>query len=188
MTHKVKTEEKEQIVQIEEPSEPTNNVSLCETNEILENDFDDMLPKMNVSIPTGQNPVVTDASALISDTQYLGVLNEIMTNIRDDRKQVSDYIDNMADMVINDGDATTSSKEALVNLVKIKVDLQDKMLKAADLMTRIKLKNTYAYSGPHLNAMQQNNFNIGAEANADFSRKDLIRAINNAQKKKEKDE
>jgi hypothetical protein len=107
-----------------------------------------------------------------------------MNNIREDRKQVSDYIDNIADMVINDGDATTSSKEALVNFVKIKTDLSDKMLKAADLMTRLKLKNTYAYSGPHLNAMQQNNFNIGGES-TDFSRKELIRAINSAKKKKD---
>lgn len=146
-------------------------------SEVDEEDID-LLPQMNVSVPENR-----DATALISDDQYLGVLDEIMTNIREDRKQVSDYIDNIADMVINDGDATTSSKEALVNLVKIKTDLQDKMLKAADLMTRLKLKNTYAYSGPHLNAMQQNNFNIGADA-TDFSRRELIRAINNAKKKK----
>ena len=66
---------------------------------------------------------------------------------------------------------------------KIKTDMQDKMLKTADLMTRLKLKNTYAYSGPHLNAMQQNNF-IGSDT--DFSRKELIKAINNAKKKKDK--
>jgi hypothetical protein len=87
-------------------------------------------------------------------------------------------------MVINDGDATTSTKEALVNLIKTKVDLQDKMLKAADLMTRLKLKNTYAYSGPHLNALQQNNINIGTD-NTNFNRKEIIRAINHAKKKKE---
>jgi hypothetical protein len=136
-------------------------------------------PTMNVGMP--EKPV--DATMLISDEKYLSVLDEIINNIRDDRKQVSDYIDNIADMVINDGDATTSSKEALVNLVKVKTDLQDKMLKAADLMTRLKLKNTYAYSGPHLNAMQQNNYNINSEG-TDFNRKELIRAINNAKKKK----
>lgn len=134
---------------------------------------------MNVAGPTQQ---VSDAAMLISDQQYLGVLEEIMVCIRDDRKQVSDYIDNMADMVINDGDTTTATKEALVNLVKIKTDLQDKMLKAADLMTRLKLKNTYAYSGPHMNAIQQNNLNINGDAQ-DFSRRELIRAINHAKKK-----
>jgi type I restriction-modification system DNA methylase subunit len=125
---------------------------------------------------------VSDAAMLIPDEQYLGVLEEIMGCIRDDRKQVSDYIDNMADMVMNDGDPTTATKEALVNLVKIKTDLQDKMLKAAELMTRLKMKNTYAYSGAHMNAIQQNNLNIGADAQ-DFSRRELIRAINHAKKK-----
>lgn len=173
MTNKSKVEEKqEQTITLEELPE---TVSLCES-EFSEDELD--LPQMNVTVPTQ----VSDASALISDSQYLGVLDEIMNNIREDRKQVSDYIDNIADMVINDGDATTSSKEALVNFVKIKTDLSDKMLKAADLMTRLKLKNTYAYSGPHLNAMQQNNFNIGGES-TDFNRKELIRAINNAKKK-----
>jgi hypothetical protein len=58
------------------------------------------------------------------------------------------------------------------------------MLKTADLMTRLKLKNTYAYSGPHLNAMQQNNININSDG-TEFSRKEIIRAINKAKKKKE---
>jgi len=135
---------------------------------------------MNLNVPEPQKP----NDALISDDQYLGVLNEIVNNIRDDRDQVNEYIDTFANMVLNDGDATTSSKEALINLVKTKVDLQDKMLKAADLMTRLKMKNTYAYSGSHLNAMQQNNFNIGAD-NTTFDRKEFIRAINKAKKKKE---
>jgi len=173
---KPKVEEKEQPVHLEEiPAEITPK------GELVEEDLDVLFPPMNVSAPTQQ---VSDAALLISDAQYLGVLEEIMTSIRDDRKQVSDYIDNMADMVINDGDTTTATKEALVNLVKIKTDLQDKMLKAADLMTRLKLKNTYAYSGPHMNAMQQNNINIGSDA-PDFSRRELIRAINHAKKKKE---
>jgi hypothetical protein len=51
-------------------------------------------------------------------------------------------------------------------------------------MTRLKLKNTYAYSGPHLNALQQNNINIGTD-NTNFNRKEIIRAINHAKKKKE---
>lgn len=175
-----KTIIEEQVVD----SVPLEVISQEDTNFIEELDIEQNFlvpdpPTMNVAVP--EKPV--DATMLISDEKYLSVLDEIINNIRDDRKQVSDYIDNIADMVINDGDATTSSKEALVNLVKVKTDLQDKMLKAADLMTRLKLKNTYAYSGPHLNAMQQNNYNINSEG-TDFNRKELIRAINNAKKKK----
>ena len=173
-----------EVVVLEEISSDSSNASLAQQpmGEISSEDLDGFsTPQMNVSVP---DPAATDASHLISDDQYMGVLEEIMTGIREDRKQVSDYIDNFADMVINDGDATTSTKEALVNLVKVKTDIQDKMLKVADLMTRLKLKNTYAYSGPHLNAMQQNNYNIGTD-NSDFNRKELIRAINHAKKKKE---
>lgn len=149
-------------------------------NEIRQEDIEDMVPKMNINVVAGE--VSKPGELLISDDQYLDVINNILKDIKEDRKQVDDYIDNFAEMVMNDGDATTSSKEALVNLVKIKTDLQDKMLKAADLMTRLKLKNTYAYSGPHLNAMQQNNFNIGSET--EINKKELIKAINQAKKKK----
>lgn len=166
--NKTKQEENKQNISVEIISDE-KNTSIEEINE------SETVPTMNVNVP--QQP--QDVAMLISDDEYLGVLREIMGNIREDRKQVSDYIDNIADMVINDGDATTSSKEALVNFVKIKTDLSDKLLKTADLMTRLKVKNTYAHSGPHLNAMQQNNF---IEA-PDMSRREIIRAINKAKKK-----
>jgi hypothetical protein len=153
-------------------------------NDISQNDEDtieSMIPSMNLSVPENGVP---KENHLISDEKYLEVIDEIMTNMREDRKEVTNFIDTFSNMVINDGDATTSTKEALVNLIKTKVDLQDKMLKAADLMTRLKLKNTYAYSGPHLNALQQNNINIGTD-NTNFNRKEIIRAINHAKKKKE---
>jgi hypothetical protein len=180
MNNKPKIEELTKEIHMEEIIQET----VYEPDEITSDELDDLLPQpaMNVAVPTLEK--APDASALISDDQYLGLLDEIINNIREDRKQVSEYIDNMADMVINDGDATTSTKEALVNLVKVKTDLQDKMLKLADLKTRLKLKNTYAYSGPHLNAMQQNNYNIGTDG-TEFNRKELIRAINNAKKKKD---
>jgi len=180
------TKQEQKIDEVEVVIEPPtieqepqkSNFVLELNNEISPEDIEGMIPKMNVALNTTEEP----KEMLISDEQYLGVINGILTEIREDRKQVSDYIENFAEMVINEGDATTSSKEALINLVKIKTDLQDKMLKAADLMTRLKLKNTYSYSGPHLNAMQQNNFNMGPEA--DFDKKGLIKAINQAKKKK----
>lgn len=113
--------------------------------------------------------------ALISDEKYLSMLNEIVINIRDDREQVNDFIDNFAELVINGGDATTSSKEALVNLVKVKVDLQDKMLKALGEMGRIKLKNL----NPSYNNVQE------TPQPTNFNKKELIRALNKAKKEKE---
>jgi hypothetical protein len=178
MTNKPIIEEKEEIVHMEAiPDETVSSYMRKPESEVSEEEIN--FPHTNMNASTPAQPVNQDA--LISDSQYLILLNEILSNIRDDRKQVSDYLDGFADMVINEGDATTSSKETLVNLVKTKVDLQDKMLKVADLMTRLKLKNTYAYSGPHLNDTQ-NNFSSDS---TNFSRKELIKAINNAKKKKD---
>lgn len=162
------------------PTEEKEVVEIEEAEEVQESDFDLPAPQMNLSTPQPQN----DPAMLIPDDKYLQTLEEIMDDIREDRKQVADYVDNFADMVINDGDASTSSKEALVNLVKIKTDMSDKMIKIADLMTRLKAKNTYAHSGAHMNAVQQNNYNFDS-TQTDFNRKELIRAINHAKKKKD---
>ena len=165
--------EKPELVEVEKVVE----------SEILEADVvENILPPMNINVPNAAQ--MPEQKQLISDEQYLSTIDEILNNMREDRKQVSDFIDTFADMVLNDGDATTSSKEALINLIKTKSDIQDKMLKAADLMTRLKMKNSYAFSGPHLNALQQNNINIGQD-NTNFNRKEIIRAINAAKKKKD---
>ena len=94
---------------------------------------------------------------------------------------MSGFIDTMAEMVINDGDATTSSKEALVNLIKIKVDMTDKMSKVADMMTRVKLKEKDTFP-KYLATNQNNTINI----NESGSRRNLIEAINKAKNNKEK--
>lgn len=78
--------------------------------------------------------------SIISDESLLGVYGEIMDNLRDDRTQVASLVDTFSNMVLNDGDSSSASKEALVNLVKTKIEASDKMARIADLMTRIKLK------------------------------------------------
>lgn len=172
------TENSEEIYTKKENIELVGEI-IEDSKEIHPDDIKDLMPKEEKSEIIINQENTQDV--LISDEKYLSVMNNILNEIRDDRKQVDNYIDNFAEMVMNDGDATTSSKEALVNLVKIKTDLQDKMLKAADLMTRIKLKNPYAYSGPHLNALQQN-ININSEN--ELNKKELIKAINQAKKRK----
>lgn len=79
-------------------------------------------------------------ASIISDEALLGVYGEIMDNLRDDRNQVSGLVDTFSNLVLNDGDSSTASKEALVNLLKTKIETSDRMAKIADLMTRIKLK------------------------------------------------
>lgn len=99
-------------------------------------EIDQLMPQMNVNMPIQQQE-----NNIITDEALLGVYDEIMTNLRDDRKEISNLLDNFTEMVINGGDGTSASKEALVNLIKIKSDSADKMAKVADLMTRIKLRS-----------------------------------------------
>ena len=82
-----------------------------------------------------------EEASIISDEMLLGVYGEILDNIRQDRVQVDSFLNDFAEMVINGGDSTSASKEAVVNLLKAKMDAADKMAKVADLMTRLKLKD-----------------------------------------------
>jgi len=80
------------------------------------------------------------STELVSDEAILGIYSEILGHIRKNKDQTQELLDNFAEMVFNEGDASNSSKEALVSLVKARSDESDKMIKIADLMTRIKLK------------------------------------------------
>ena len=81
-------------------------------------------------------------------------------------------------MIINDGDASSASKEAIVNLLKIKSDTSDKMSKVADLMTRVKLKEKDTF--PRYLAAQQNNKVV-----IEGSKRDLLKSISKITNKKE---
>lgn len=151
--------------------------------EIIETeDCKNLIPSMNVTA----TPVKQDESNnLVSDEMVLGMYKEIIDKIQSERGELDGYIAKFAAMVIDDGDATTSSKEALVNLIKIKADTSDKMIKLADLITRVKLKDRDTFPR-YLAAHQNNTINIGNDTTA---KKALLSAIKKAQKKqKEKDE
>jgi hypothetical protein len=140
--------------------------------------LNELIPQMNISPPA----VPEENNCLIEDQALLGIYTEIMQDLRKDEKQVEWFIKRFADMVINGGDSSTSSKEALVNLLKIKTDMPDKKAKIADLMTRIKLKSPDTYK-PYLNAKQENNTTINIAA----SKKDLLKRIQSAAKKKKEE-
>jgi hypothetical protein len=142
--------------------------------EPIDESIESLIPSMNVNLPakTEEGPPEEE---MITDEALLTLYGDIMTNIRNDRQEVSDYVANMAEMVFNEGDATTSSKEALVNFVKIKSDLSDKAVKIADLMTRIKLKARDTFPR-YLAANQNNIINIGDSG----QKRQLLEAINKA--------
>lgn len=134
----------------------------------------EMMPKMPVSLPEQQD------TCIIEDQVLLGLYDEILNDCRHDRKSIDELLISFINMVMNDGDSSSASKEAIVNLVKIKSEVADKMAKIADLETRIKLKSPDTYK-PYLTAHQHNNVTIQS------SKRDILKSLTAAQKnKKEK--
>lgn len=115
--------------------------------------------------------------SIVSDKDLLGIYDEIIVNLRQDRNQVEELIETFSNMVINDGDSSSSSKEALVNLVKAKIDASDRMSKIADLMTRIKLKQPDTYQ-PWMNKNKKESSNtINIYDSSGINRKNLMERI-----------
>jgi hypothetical protein len=135
-------------------------------------DIDQLVPTMNV------NEIVEQPEEeIVQNEDLLGLYNEILENCRKDRASVDDVLVNFIEMVMNEGDASSASKEAIVNLLKIKSETADKMAKVADLMTRIKLKERDTF--PRYLAAQQNNKVI-----IEGSKREMIKSINKLAQKK----
>lgn len=128
----------------------------------------EVIPTMNVQ----PCPIVEEEKCIISDEKILNLYDEITENCRKDREKVDQIQTQFEDMVLNEGDATNASKEALVNLMKIKTDLNDKMSKVADLMTRVKLKEKDTF--PRYLAANQTN-NVTIESNN--TKRDILKSI-----------
>jgi hypothetical protein len=77
----------------------------------------------------------------ITDTDLHTIYAEILDDIRNDRSEIDSLLNNFVEMVLNEGDSSSASKEAIVNLIKTKSDLADKKTKIADLMTSLRMKD-----------------------------------------------
>lgn len=123
--------------------------------------------------------------SIISDEALLGVYGEIMDNLRDDRNQVAGLVDTFSNMVLNDGDSSTASKEALVNLLKTKIETSDRMAKIADLMTRVKLKQPDTFQPWMGKGKEKGGNTINIYDSSGINRKSLMERIQKEKKKKE---
>lgn len=128
-----------------------------------------IMPSIPVVLPT------TEQNAVVSDEQLVELYSEILEDLRNDRKEVDAILSNFVEMVMNEGDSTSSSKEALVNLAKLKSDIAIGKSRIADLMTSLKLKEKQASK---INATQNNNITI-------TDRRNLIETINKLTSNKE---
>jgi hypothetical protein len=149
----------------EKPEEQTENLEQEFVDELEDMDIDHLVPSMNVN----QRPE-EEIDPIVGDEELLGLYGEILENCRKDRDNVDEILMNFVDMVMNEGDASSASKEAVVNLLKIKTDTSDKMAKVADLMTRIKLKEKDTF--PRYLAAQQNNKVV-----IEGSKREMIKSI-----------
>lgn len=119
--------------------------------------------------------------SLVSDESLVGVYEEILNNLRSDRDQVSELVDTFSNMVLNEGDASTSSKEALVNLVKTKIDATDRMAKIADLMTRVKLRQPDTFQPWMAKGKDKGGNTINIYDSSGMNRKSLMEKIQKGQ-------
>lgn len=142
-------------------------------DEFPDMDVEMLLPSMNVTKEIMPEP----QECIVKDDQLMGLYGEILDNCRKDREQCTEVIANFLDMVMNEGDASSASKEAIVNLLNVQTGISDKMSKVADLMTRIKLKDKDTF--PRYLAAQQNNKVV-----IEGSKRDLLKSINKMANKK----
>lgn len=134
----------------------------------------ELIPQMNVNL-TAPN----EEEKIIPDAKLVGLYDEILDNVRNDRNEINNLIETFSDMVINTGDATSSTKEALVNLIKIKLDTSDKMSKIADLMTRVRGTNTFP---KYLATNQNNTINIDNKKLSSNEKRALLKDEDKKQK------
>lgn len=144
-------------------------------------DLEHLIPQMNVNVPT--NPQPQEEQALIPDDVWMGWCQEILNNLRQERQEVDDVKNSLVEMVINDGDSTSASKEAMTKLFEIKAGISEKMTKVLDLATRVKLKERDTFPR-YLAAHQNNTITIGDGA----AKRELIKQIQKMQKQKESNE
>lgn len=149
--------------------------------EVIDPDIEAVIPSMNVNVPAKTDDA--DGKIAVNDEALLGMYENILEKIDSDTKEISEVLNQFLEMVINGGDSTTSSKEALVKLIEMKSNQADKMTKVAELKTRIHLKERDTFPR-YLAAQQHNTINIGENAN----RRHLLEALTKAQKKKQKEE
>jgi hypothetical protein len=127
---------------------------------------------LNVSMPDGQNE-------LVKPEQLTGLYTEILEDIRDDRKEIDEVLKNFLDMILNEGDSTTSSKEAAVNLLKIKTETSDKKAKIMDLLMRAFLKERDTFPR-YLAAHQHNEIKIEDNSKKRQLLKSIQKEVENA--------
>lgn len=94
------------------------------------------VPNLTVNVGAADAP----KEELVKSEHILGYVSEIFSDIRENRTEIDEALRSFTDMVMNDGDATAASKEALVNLHRLKSETTDQKTKMLDLLLKAFLK------------------------------------------------
>ena len=142
--------------------------------------------KSNFSLQIGNEAQLAEQESkmLVPSEKVASYYDEIMENLRKDRDQAQGVYEIFAEMVVNEGDPSAASKEAMINALKLRHDANDKSLKLLDLCTRMWLKDKS--TSTEIYAYQQNNKYEAANQPKAANVRNLIREIeqepNNANK------
>jgi hypothetical protein len=118
-----------------------------------------------------------ELSEIVTDGDLVNMYDDIVNMVKKDREEVDEVLGNFINMVMNEGDGSSASKEAIVALLKMKMDGADKLSKVADLKTRVKLKERSTFP-PYL--AQHNTYNLGDK----LDKRGMIEQLNKAKGKK----
>lgn len=112
-------------------------------------------PGFSLQIGNDGQVAEQESKMLLPAEKVAGYYEEIMGNLRSDREQAQQVYEIFAEMVVNEGDPSAASKEAMINALKLRHDANDKSLKLLDLCTRMWLKDKS--TSTEIYAYQQNN-------------------------------
>ena len=112
------------------------------------------IPSMNVGVPAQTQK--EEEKPLVTNEEMTEMYKKIFKYIEADREEHGDLYNTLKDMVVNDGDASHSTKEAMIQAARLKAESSDKMTKVMDLLMRSLLKERDTFP-KYLAANQENN-------------------------------
>lgn len=110
------------------------------------------IPSMNVGLPSER----TEDKPIVSNDDMAVMYKKIFAYCEEDRTDAGELFNVLKDMVINDGDASHSTKEAMIQALRIRMESSDKMTKVMELLMRYILKDRDTFPR-YLAANQENN-------------------------------
>lgn len=124
----------------------------------LEPEIDDVLRPSELPVPSmtvGVQPT-KEEKPLVTNEEMVDMYKKIINHCEEDRQEANTLFQDLKDMVINDGDASHSTKEAMIQAFRIRCESTDKETKVMDLLMRYILKDRDTFPR-YLAANQENN-------------------------------